>query len=147
MTALCFVDSNLLVYRRDAGEAKKQPVAERWVRRLWETRAGRLSVQVLEEFYQVVTRRLKPGLPVAEARREIRDYLVWKPVALTPAVVEHAWEVEDRFALSWWDSLIVSAAQLGGCAYLLTEDLQDGMDMDGLRVVDPFRHDPQSILG
>lgn len=147
MTVPCFVDSNVLVYRRDKGEPQKQPVAEQWIRRLWETRSGRLSVQVLEEFYQVVTRRLKPGLPVADARREIRDYTAWDPIALTPAVVEHAWEVEDRFGLSWWDSLIVSAAQLGGCACLLTEDLQDGMDLDGLRVVNPFRRDPTSVLG
>jgi len=147
MTARCFVDSNVLVYRRDSTEPKKQPAAERWIRFLWETHAGRLSVQVLEEFYQVVTRRLKPGLPSAVARKEIRDLLAWDPVPLAPPVIENAWSVEDRFGLSWWDSLIVSAAQLAQCTCLLTEDLQDGQDLGGVRVVNPFLHPPEATLG
>lgn len=142
MTDLVFVDSNVLVYRRDASEEAKQPRAARWVEHLWRTRTGRLSLQVLQEFYQVVTRRLDPGLPVAEARREVRELSTWRPVPTDVELVSGAWEIEDRYGLSFWDALIVSAAQRAGCRRLLTEDLQTGQDLDGVLVVNPFETPP-----
>jgi predicted nucleic acid-binding protein len=140
MTDPIFVDSNILVYRRDLTAGPKQKAAEQWLRVLWERRAGRLSMQVLHEFYVTVTHKLSPGLPHDDAREEIRDYFAWQPVPLSHAVLEEAWNVEQQFKLAFWDSLIVSAAHVAGCRYLLTEDLQDGQDLDGLVVVDPFRH-------
>lgn len=142
MTDLVFVDSNVLVYRRDASEKTKQPQAAAWIEHLWRARTGRLSVQVLEEYYQVVTRRLKPGLPVHEARQEVRELTTWRPVPMDAEVVSGAWEIEDRFGFSFWDALIVSAALRAGCSRLLTEDLQAGLDLDGVLVVDPFRTAP-----
>lgn len=138
MTETFFVDSNVLVYRRDASERTKQPTAALWVDALWRTRRGRLSVQVLEEYYQVVTRKLRPGLPIAEARGEVRDFFAWQPVPMSPAILEEAWSVEERFGLSFWDGLIVGAARVAGCRYLLSEDLQDGQDLDGVLVLSPF---------
>lgn len=142
MTETFFVDSNVLVYRRDSSERSKQPRAAEWIEALWRTGRGRLSVQVLEEFYQVTTRRLRPGLPKQEARSEVRDFVAWSPVALTPAVLDQAWDVEERYKLSFWDSVIVAAAQGAGCRYLLSEDLQAGQDLDGVLVVDPFVEGP-----
>ncbi|HEV8167045.1 MAG TPA: VapC toxin family PIN domain ribonuclease, partial [Actinomycetota bacterium] len=60
-------------------------------------------------------------------------------------VLEAGWNVEDRFGLSWWDGLIVAAARVAGCGYLLTEDLQHGSELDGLRVVDPFQITPDAL--
>jgi predicted nucleic acid-binding protein len=147
MRGAVFVDTNVLVYGRDASEPDKQPVAASWLRRLWEERAGRLSSQVLHEYYVTVTERLDPGLDQEVARADVRSLLVWRPIALDAGILEGAWAVQDRHRLSFWDSLIVSAAQVGGCKYLLTEDLQDGQDLDGLEVVDPFRRSPDTILG
>jgi predicted nucleic acid-binding protein len=138
MTGHHFVDSNVLVYRHDADEPAKQERARAVLESLWRTRAGRLSTQVLHEFYVTATRKLATPVPCAVARQEIRLLTSWKPVALTVALSEQAWRVEDRFGLSWWDSLIVAAARQANCAYLLTEDLQDGQDLDGLLVVNPF---------
>jgi predicted nucleic acid-binding protein len=145
MSGPFFVDSNVLVYRHDASESAKQPVAESWISRLWTERAGRISTQVLHEFYQTVTRRLRPGLDRAEARDEVRDLGAWRPVLIDNAVLEQAWKMEDRFQLSFWDSLIVAAAHAAECPYLLSEDLQDGQDLAGVRVVNPFAHVPSEL--
>lgn len=142
MTGPCFVDSNVLVYFRDSSEAQKQVKAAAWMAFLWERRLGRLSVQVLNEYYTIVTRKLAPGLSREAARSDINDLLCWRPLPLDERVVQKAWSLEDRFSLSWWDALIVSAAQLAGCALLLSEDLQDGQDLGGIQVVDPFLHPP-----
>lgn len=146
MTATVFVDTNILIYSRDASEPEKQPRAEAWRRALWERRAGRLSTQVLNEFYQVVTRKLTPGMPVARARAEVSALFHWEPVSLTPEVTRAAWHFEDRFQLSYWDALIVAAAHVADCEHLLSEDFQDGQDFDGLRVVNPFRVAPEELL-
>ena len=139
MTGLFFVDTNILVYARDKSESAKQPLAREWLEHLWKTQQGRISIQVLQEYYQVVTRRLQPGLMRSIAQEDIRDLMTWGPVAVDRQVLEHAWVAEEQFGLSWWDALIVGAARKAGCRYLLTEDLQNGQDLDGLTIVDPFR--------
>jgi len=142
MTETYFVDTNVLVYARDLSEDAKQPLAQRWLEHLWRSRTGRVSVQVLQEYYQVVTRRLKPGLPAADARQDVRDLQLWHPQTIDAAVIERAWDLEDRFQLSWWDALIVGACQTAGCPYLLSEDLQSGQLLGTVEVVDPFRTAP-----
>ena len=142
MTDLYFVDTNILVYGRDASEAQKNPIALEWLEFLWRTQRGRLSTQVLQEYYQVVTRKLAPGLPRETARQDVLDLTAWRPHMIDAQVLERAWTIEDRFGLSWWDSLIVAAAQRLGARRLLTEDLQAGQDFDGLSVVNPFETPP-----
>lgn len=105
---------------------------------LWRERNGRLSIQVLQEYYQVVTRKLRPGMPPPEARADIQDLLCWEPQAMDGDVLRLAWIAEDRWGFSWWDSLIVAAAQEQGCDYLLTEDLQHGQELHGITVLNPF---------
>ncbi len=143
MSDLYFVDSNVFVYRHDRDETLKQARAAEVLRLLWQGRCGRLSVQVLNEFYAVATRELAQPVPKEIARKELRQLEFWKPTPLSLAVRERAWSIEDRYGFSWWDSLIVAAALAEGCKYLLTEDLQDGQDLDGLRVVDPFSRSPE----
>ena len=133
-----FVDTNVFVYTRDASEPGKQPLAAAWVEYLWRSRNGRLSSQVLQEYYQAVTRKLSPGLTTEAARQDVRDLFAWQPVMIDSAIVERAWSVEDRYQLSWWDSLIVGAALHAECRYLLTEDLQQGQEFGTVTVVNPF---------
>lgn len=140
-----FVDTNVLVYARDESEGDKQVRANAWMTHLWRTRAGRLSIQVLHEYYVTVTQKLRPGLDREVAREEVRDLQTWRPVLLDRTLTEGAWGIQDRHGLSWWDSLIVSAAQAAGCRYLLTEDLGDGQHYDDLVVVNPFVHEPDSL--
>lgn len=137
-----FVDTNVLVYTRDTSEPDKQTPAAAWMDHLWRTRTGRTSVQVLNEYYVTVTRKLSPGLDRATARDDVRDLGAWRPAVVDRTTVATAWDLEDRYSLSWWDSLIVASAIGLGCDRLLTEALQDGQEFDRLVVTNPFRHTP-----
>jgi len=139
MTALYFADTNLLIYARDPRrDPRKHQRARQWLEQLWRDRSGRLSTQVLNEYYAVVTQKLTPALSPDEAQIEIRTFFAWRPRVLDTATIEQAWQVQGRYRFNWWDALIVVAAQLSGCGQLLTEDLQAGQNLEGLVVVNPF---------
>jgi predicted nucleic acid-binding protein len=143
MTGPVFVDTDILVYDCDARDAAKHERARAWMTRLWERPGlGAVSSQVLTEFYWTVTRKLRPGLSEETARRYVRTLFAWDFVEVDQATIAEAWAVQDRFGLSFRDSLVVAAARLARCRTLLTEDLQDGQDLDGLLVVNPFLHQP-----
>lgn len=146
MSADVFVDTNVLVYARDAGEPVKQPVAADWMARLWRSRRGRVSVQVLNEYFVTVTLKLKPGLPCETAWSDVTDLFAWKPVPADTAVLTRTRAIQEQHGLAWWDAQIVAAARLAGCRRLLTEDLQDGQEIDGVMVVNPFAHRVDEVL-
>jgi predicted nucleic acid-binding protein len=141
-----FVDTNVFVYARDPRDPAKQARAEEWLAVLWRDYAGRTSMQVLSEYYYTVTRKLAPRISPAEAWHDTRYLLVWDPVPVDAALLRHARETEQRWQLSWWDSMVVAAAQLQGCALLLTEDLQDGAVYGGVTVRSPFTLDVREPL-
>jgi predicted nucleic acid-binding protein len=143
MTALVFVDTNVLLYAVDRTNLKKQQAAREWCEELWRSRRGRISFQVLQEFYAKVAQKWPEGRD--EARAEVRDLLAWLPVTVDAAILERGWKIQDRYRLSFWDALIVAAAKSAGCRYLLTEDLQTDQELDGVMVVNPFRSDPPSL--
>jgi predicted nucleic acid-binding protein len=144
MIATIFVDTNVFIYAIDQGNLKKQQQAKQWRAELWKSRRGRVSFQVLEEFYVKVTQKWPDARE--NARAEVRDLLAWHPVAIDEGVIERGWKIQDRYQLSFWDAIIVAAARSASCQYLLTEDLQAGQDLDGIRVVNPFELEPAAIL-
>lgn len=144
MTDKVFVDTNVLVYALDSTDRQKQKQALAWMSYLWQTRTGRLSYQVLQEFYVTVTQKLDPGLEPERARRNVRLLISWQPAQIDSRVMETAWQIQDRHRLSWWDALIVSAARISGCRRLLTEDFKHDQEFGEIRVVDPFRLSPDS---
>jgi predicted nucleic acid-binding protein len=141
MPAPVFVDTNVLLYARDAGEPVKQPRAASWLEYLWREQLGRTSLQVLSEYYVNMTRKLVPGLPPEDAWDDVQALLTWRPHPIDEALMQRGHEIERRYELSWWDSLVVGAAQLQGCALLLTEDLQDGGAYGSVKVRSPFTLD------
>jgi predicted nucleic acid-binding protein len=145
MTDRVFVDTNVLVYSRDASEPAKQRQAMAWMDHLWRRQTGRLSFQVLNEFYVTVTQKLQPGMEVHSAREDVRLLLSWGPTQLDARVLETAWRIQDRYKLSYWDALIASAAQTTDCRYLLSEDLQESLRIDAVEVINPFRTPPESV--
>lgn len=145
MADKAFVDTNVLVYSRDASERQKQAQAMAWMTHLWKTQTGRLSFQVLQEFYVTVTEKLRPGLSSDEARRDVRSFLAWRPIAMDGRVLEGAWLIQDQYKFSWWDALILSAAQVAECRYLLSEDLQEDQELGNLKIVNPFRTAPATV--
>jgi predicted nucleic acid-binding protein len=140
-----FVDTNVLVYARDASAPRKQARASAWLQHLWREQEGRLSIQVLQEYYITVTRKLRPAMDRADARRDVLALCTWRPVYLDEEMLEDAFVGEDRWGLSMWDATIVAAARASGCRHLLTEDLQAGMDLDGVTIVDPFATEPATL--
>jgi predicted nucleic acid-binding protein len=144
MTAPVFVDTNVLLYAIDKADIRKQHAAQNWRVELWKSRRGRVSFQVLQEFYSNVSQKWPNSRD--QARAEVRDLLAWRPVPVDAAVLEQAWKLQDRYHLSFWDSLIVAAAKTASCRYLLTEDLQSGQDLNGVLVISPFLYDPASPL-
>jgi predicted nucleic acid-binding protein len=144
LEAFVFVDSNVLLYAVDEADRKKQQAAREWRAELWKSRRGRVSFQVLGEFYVNAVR--KQPAAREEARAEVRDLLAWNPVVADAAQLERGWKIQDRYRLSYWDALIVAAAKAASCRYLLTEDLQAGQELDGIEVVNPFLRSPKSVL-
>jgi predicted nucleic acid-binding protein len=136
MTGPCFVDANVFVYARDPRDSLKQERAAQWIDILWRDRVGRTSMQVISEFYAVATKKL--GFPGERAWQYAERYFTWRPLAIDEDLLRRAREIEQQYRLSWWDSMIVAAAQLQDCTLLLTEDLQDGMAFGSVTVRSPF---------
>lgn len=135
---LTFVDTNMLVYAHDRSEALKQPVAQTVLEELWANRTGTLSTQILQEFYVVATRKFDPPLSRRAAREIVALYGTWPLVQVDPALILTASQLEERHRLSFWDALVVEAARRAGAARLVTEDLQDGRTIGGVRIENPF---------
>ena len=138
-----FVDTNVLVYAVSAA-----PEDEEKRRRALELLAGRdlvLSVQVLQEFYVQATRPSRPGALRHDEAVAIIESLLRFPVQdITLEVVHLALSFCGRFGISYWDSAILAAARLSGCALVYSEDLSSGQDYDGVLVSDPFSSFSQS---
>ena len=132
------MDTNILLYARDASEPGKQQVAATLMKKLWEERSGRLSIQVLNEYFVNVTRKLKPGLSLPAAWEEVSDLMLWRPVVLNENLMTDGYSIHVRYGLSWWDSLIVAGAVAAGCQRILSEDLSSGQIYAGVEVVNPF---------
>ena len=144
MTApLLFLDTHVLLYGIDDLDPVKRDRAQGWLAACWRRQCGRVSTQVMNEFYWNARRKFSSRLTTEEARMIVRRYQNWNPWQLDQNTVETAWEAESRWQLSYWDSLMVAAAQQQGCTVLLTENLQHDQRFDGLRVVNPFVLGPE----
>ena len=139
MTALVFVDSNVLIYSEDGRDPAKQRAALEWLDALWLRGCGRLSTQTLTEFYVNATRKIHPPMPQGEARAKVRRFAAWQPWQVDSATLESGWAVEARYGLHFWDSLIIAAAQHMGCRYVLSEDMGAGQEYGSVKVISPFR--------
>lgn len=133
-----FVDTNILLYSRDASEPEKQAIASARLAELWENRSGRLSVQVLNEYFVNATRKLNPGLSPEEAWDDIESLSAWNPLPIDMTILTRCFAVQRRYQLSWWDSMIIAAAETAGCTRILSEDLSHGASYFGITVENPF---------
>jgi len=131
-----FVDANVFIYALDPRDARKHQRARDWVDALWTDRLGRTSAQAIAEAYSVATRKL--GVAPHTAWGELERFFAWNPQPVDEPLLRRAREIELRYKLSWWDSMIVAAAQLQDCVLLLTEDLQDGAAFGAVTARSPF---------
>jgi predicted nucleic acid-binding protein len=136
-----FVDTNILMYAHDTSTGAKHTRASELIAELWRDRSGVVSIQVLQELS--VNLRRKAGRPLdAKATREIiTDYLTWQVVVNTGDSILEALDLEARYRVSFWDALVLHAAQLAGAEVLYSEDFSDGQTYGSVRVVNPLRRE------
>jgi predicted nucleic acid-binding protein len=139
MSARYFVDTNILMYAHDTSTGEKHERAKALVAGLWRDRSGVVSTQVLQELS--VTLRRKAGRPLdIRATREIMtDYLTWQVIVNGGESILEALDLEARYHVSFWDALVLQAAQASGAEVLYTEDLSDGQRYGSVRIVNPLR--------
>lgn len=145
MSSLVFVDTNVLIYCVDDADPEKRDRARAWVGACWQARCGRVSTQVLNEFYVVARRKFKAAISAGDARAEVRRYQAWHPWVIDHATVETAWAVEARYGLSYWDALVVASAQAIGCSHLLSEAMQHEQRIGKLQIINPFLAGPETL--
>jgi predicted nucleic acid-binding protein len=138
MSAVVFVDTNILIYAHDADAGLKRDRSIESLRQLWDAGSGRLSVQVLQEFYINVTRKLANPVAVATAREVLAIYGEWIREPTTAATVLRATHVAEISQISFWDALIVASAEQSGASQIYSEDLNAGQTIAGILIVNPL---------
>lgn len=133
-----FVDTNILVYAHDRDADEKHEIARNIVVQLWEQRSGVVSLQVLQEFYINITRKITAPLSPSAARELIQTYFAWYIAVIHPLFIIRASEISERNKISFWDALIIVAAQEANAEKILTEDLNTGQIIEGVLIVNPF---------
>lgn len=139
MTAKCFLDTNILVYAHDTAGGEKHARARQLVEELWESRTGIVSTQVLQELAVNLRRKARKPLNAQATREVIQDYLSWQVVVNDGGAILQALEIAARYTISFWDALVIHAAQSGGAEILYTEDLSDGQSYGAVKARNPFR--------
>jgi len=134
-----FVDTNVLVYAHDRSAGRKHEIAKELVKRLWESRQGCLSVQVLQEFYVTVTRKVAQPIQPEEAAVLIRDLSYWRIHTPTAQDVLSAIDLQTYYRISFWDAMVIHSALCLGCGVIWSEDLSDGQMYHQVTVKNPFR--------
>jgi predicted nucleic acid-binding protein len=137
MNARSFFDTNILVYADDKSAGPKQSRALDLVEEHRRDGTGVVSLQVLQEYFVTVTQKLKVNSTVA--RRKVEILSEFDVVAPEVADILAAIDLHRLHGFSFWDALVVRAAKQAGCRVLLSEDFQDGREIDGLQVLNPFR--------
>ena len=138
MSGKIFVDSNILIYAHDSDAGVRRQQAAEWLKKLWQDDTGRLSTQVLQEFYVNVTQKIRAPLAKSAGREILRDYGSWVHSEITPATVIRASEISEVWKISFWDGMIIAAAEQDEAWELLSEDLDPGQLIAGVRIVNPF---------
>jgi len=133
-----FVDTNVLVYAYDVTAGYKHAAARALTEELWSTREGCLSIQVLQEFFVVTTRKIPKPLDVSVAVSIVSDLARWHVHAPTANDVLAAIDIHGRTAASFWDAMILRSARELGCKTLHSEDLSSGQIYEGMQVRNPF---------
>lgn len=141
---MIFVDTNVYFYAHDAQQPAKQAVCRAWLIVLGQQRLGRTNLQVANEFTDVVLRKRR-DIPSETVFRLADEILMWGSAPINAGTIRLARRIRSSTAYSWWDCLLLASAIELGCTHFLSEDLQDGQQIDTLTIVDPFAHSPEQI--
>jgi predicted nucleic acid-binding protein len=137
MSDKTFIDTNVLIYAHDVDAKRKHEAAKSVLIELWSEHTGVLSMQVLQEFYVNVTRKISRPISKESARLVVSSYTIWC-VDTTPAEISTAFRIEDESRIGFWDALIVASALRSGATRILSEDLNAGQTIAGIHIQNPF---------
>ena len=140
MSGKYFIDTNVLVYSFDSSVLRKQRRALDLIEKALQLHQGVVSWQVVQEFINVALRKFKKPLKVADCRLYLEAVL--NPlceILPSPDIYEQAIQLHEKMQFSFYDSLIITAAQKAKCRILYSEDLQDGQKLGDLRIENPFK--------
>ena len=132
------VDTNILVYAHDPTTPTKHQRARFLVERLWFQRTGRISIQVMQEFFWIVTRKIPSPLPRKTALAILADLSLWPVYSPVPKDVLAAGELSSEIQVSFWDAMLLVAAKASGAGRLWSEDLSHGQTVNGVEILNPF---------
>ena len=135
---LHFIDTNILIYAYDTSTGEKHQEASKLLQELWKNENGCISIQVLQEFYVNATRKAPQALEPLQAASIIRDLSNWKVHRPDTEDVLAAISIQQQYQISFWDALIVRSAQESNCKILWSEDLSNGQDYGGVKVINPL---------
>ena len=138
MSDKVFLDTNIIVYAHDRSSGDKHAVAREIMERLWESRKGVISVQVLQEFFVCVTQKIAKPLVIKNARTILEYLSNWDVVVNDKYITLKAIDLQEKYRFSFWDSLVIQAAIQGQARILLSEDLPDGQAVKDLKILNPF---------
>jgi len=141
-----FLDTNIIVYAHDCSSQNKHAVAREIMHDLWESRKGVISVQVLQEFFVCVTKKIVKPLNRNSARTILEYLFNWDVIVNDKCITLKAIDLQEKYGFSFWDSLIVQAALQGQARVLLSEDLPDGQAVEDLKIVNPFTEEWKNYL-
>ena len=136
MTERVFIDTNVFVYADDSKAGKKRATAQRVLEQIFEEGTAVVSTQVLQEYFAVATRKLGMKPEIARAKLELLARL--EVVQVDVELILEAIDLHRLRSVSFWDALVVGAARSAKCARLVSEDLQDGQVISGVRIENPF---------
>jgi predicted nucleic acid-binding protein len=139
MSGKAFVDTNVLIYAHDESAADKNKRAVELIGLLWAERRGVLSTQVLQEFAVNLRKRTRVSLSLDETKRRVENFLKWEVVTNVPRSIFRSLEIEERHNISFWDAMILQAAESANCEVLYSEDFAHGREYEGVLVVNPFQ--------
>ncbi len=134
-----FCDTNVVVYAYDSTAGTKREEARALLQRLWQSGEGAVSVQILQELFVTLTRKVTPALGIGDARRIITDIATWQVFAPTAHDVIDAIDAAARWRISFWDAMLLVSAQAVGASVVWSEDLNAGQAFNGVLVQNPFR--------
>ena len=137
-----FVDTNIFVYAHDESASRKREAARALISGLWGSRLGCVSVQVLQELFVNLTRKVPNPLSARDAATLIEDLSAWTVHSPGVRDVLSAIELHERMSVSFWDAMILTSARSLGCRVLYSEDLSAGQSYDDVLVVNPFDASP-----
>jgi len=136
MKGKIFIDTNILVYAQNDLEKEKQQICRSVLNHLIDHNRLVISTQIIQEFYNVST--LKLGLDKLFVKNTIKQFDFHETILPQPTIILQAIDIQILNQLSFWDSLVISAAKSANCSFILTEDMNDWQVIDGIKIQSPF---------